>query len=188
MPPQTIESRVERLEHRVTELESLPDRVTAIESQIVQHQEMHGAFSAVREEIRAGDEETRRVLGERLDENGRHMRVLHEDVIGRLAIIQEGQSARRRTKGRLTSFQPPLDAGRTVGAQNRHPSPPEPHRKSFHLDSLSRRWHRRLMARGVEKREQSDEATAADQHERGGPQEASRGGDCRLRVDVDGAR
>ena len=43
-----------------------------------------------------GDEETRRVLGERIDENGRHMRVLHEDVIGRLAIIQEGQSARRK--------------------------------------------------------------------------------------------
>ncbi len=41
-------------------------------------------------------EETRRVLGERIDENGRHMRVLHEEVIGRLATIQEGQSAPRR--------------------------------------------------------------------------------------------
>ena len=119
MPPETIESRVDRLERRVTDLETLLDRITAIESQIVQlRAEMRGEFSAVREEIRSGDEETRRVLGgridetarvlgqridetahvlgERIDENGRHMRVLHEEVIGRLATIQEGQSAPRR--------------------------------------------------------------------------------------------
>jgi archaellum component FlaC len=93
MPPQTIESRVERLEHRVTELESLPDLVTAVESQIVQlRSEMRDEFSAVRAEfaavragIHAGDEETRRF-----------MRVLHEEVIGRLAVIQEGQPSRGR--------------------------------------------------------------------------------------------
>ena len=128
MPPETIESRVDRLERRMTYLENLPDRITALESQIVQQRvEMRGDFSAVREEIRTGDSElgeridetTRvlgeridetarvlgeridefaRVLGERIDENGRHMRVLHEDVIGRLAIIQEGQSAPRRRR------------------------------------------------------------------------------------------
>jgi len=127
MPPETIESRADNLERRVTDLETLPDRIPAIESQIVQlRTEMRGEFSAVREEIRTGDrvlgeridettrvlgerldettrvlqrlEETTRVLGERIDENGRHMRVLHEDVIGRLAIIQEGQSARRRRR------------------------------------------------------------------------------------------
>jgi hypothetical protein len=43
-------------------------------------------------------EEATRVLGERIDENGRHMRVLHEEVIGRIAIIQEGQSAHRRRR------------------------------------------------------------------------------------------
>ena len=43
-------------------------------------------------------DEFARVLGERIDETGRHMRVLHEEVIGRLAIIQEGQSARRRRR------------------------------------------------------------------------------------------
>ena len=108
MPPETIESRVDRLERRATDLETLPDRIIAIESQIVQlRAEMRGEFSAVREEIRSGDEETRRVLGgridetarvlgERIDDNGRHMRVLHEEVIGRLATIQEGQSAPRR--------------------------------------------------------------------------------------------
>ena len=127
MPPETIESRADNLERRVTDLETLPDRIPAIESQIVQlRTEMRGEFSAVREEIRTGDrvlgeridettrvlgerldettrvlqrlEETTRVLGERIDENGRHMRVLHEDVIGRLAIIEEGQSARRRRR------------------------------------------------------------------------------------------
>jgi len=132
MPPETIESRVDHLERRVTDLETRPDRITAIESQIVQQRaEMHGEFSAVRAETRTGDEETRRVLGERIDEtarvlgeridkttrvlderidetarvlgerideNGRQMRVLHEDVIGRLAIIQEGQSLRRRRR------------------------------------------------------------------------------------------
>ena len=110
MPPETIASRVDNLERRVTDLETLPDRITAVESQIVQlRTEMRGEFSAVREEIRSGDEETRRVLGgridetarvlgERIDENGRHMRVLHEEVIGRLAIIQEGQSAPRRRR------------------------------------------------------------------------------------------
>ena len=72
MPPETIESRVDHLERRVTDLETLPDRITAIESQIVQLRvEMRGEFSAVREEIRSGDEETRRVLGERIDETTR---------------------------------------------------------------------------------------------------------------------
>ena len=102
MPPQTIGNRVDRLEQRVTELERLPDRMSALESQIVQlRAEMRDEFSAVRQEIRAGDEETRRVLGERIDETNRHMRVLHEDVIGRLAVIQEGlPTAPRKRRGK----------------------------------------------------------------------------------------
>ena len=61
------------------DLASLPARVTAVELQIVQlRQEMRAEFSAVRQEwraeIRQGDEETRR-----------YMRVLHEDVIARIA-------------------------------------------------------------------------------------------------------
>ena len=105
MPPETIDSR-DRLESRVSELEKLPDRLTAIESQIVQlRSEMRDEFSAVREEIRAGDtvlaakiDETRREMHELNDETRRHMLVLHEEVIGRLAIIQEGQPPRRRRK------------------------------------------------------------------------------------------
>ena len=42
-----------------------------------------GVISTLRKEIRAGDEETRR-----------QMRMLHEDVITRLALIQEGRISR----------------------------------------------------------------------------------------------
>ena len=66
MPPQPLATRVERLEQRMTALEELP-RVEALESQIGQLRgEMHGEFAALRTEMRAGDEETRRVLREEL--------------------------------------------------------------------------------------------------------------------------
>ena len=85
MPPQTIGNRVDRLEQRVTELERLPDRMSALELQIVQlRAEMREEFSAVRQEIREGDEETRRF-----------MRVLHEEVIGRIATMKESQPPTR---------------------------------------------------------------------------------------------
>jgi hypothetical protein len=47
------------------------------------------------DEIRAGDEETRRVLTERMeslfDAHERHMRLLHEDLVGRIATMNEGR-------------------------------------------------------------------------------------------------
>jgi hypothetical protein len=110
MPPQAIENRVDHLERRVTELEKLPERLTAVESQIVQlRTEMRDQFSAVRQEIRAGDEETRRLMTaqdeetRRLmiagdEETRRFMRVLHEEVIGRFATFQERQPATRRKR------------------------------------------------------------------------------------------
>ena len=131
MATQTTEKRVELLERRVTNLESLPERMDRVESQIVQlRTEMHGEFSAVREEIRtagegvkrelreeirAGDEETRRlmrVLHEEVrrefreeiragdEETQRLMRVLHEDVIGRFAVLTEGRAPGGRRKRR----------------------------------------------------------------------------------------
>jgi len=88
MPQQTLVSRVDRLERRVKSLEALPARMNRLESQFLQmRQEVRCEFSAVREglraEIRAGDEETRRL-----------MRVLHEDVIARLSLIQENKANR----------------------------------------------------------------------------------------------
>jgi hypothetical protein len=112
MPLKSLEDRMDRLERRVEILEQLPERVTALESQIVLlRDEMRSEFSALRgetragdeqvittlrEEIRAGDEETRRVLTERMeflfDANERHMRLLHEDLVQRIATINEGRS------------------------------------------------------------------------------------------------
>jgi hypothetical protein len=110
MQERSIVERVEILERKVEALETLPDRVTRVELQLVQlRDEMRAEFSAIRgaggegltlaalrddieetrsvlrEEIRAGDEETRR-----------YMRMLHEDVIARLALIQEGQRPRKK--------------------------------------------------------------------------------------------
>jgi archaellum component FlaC len=99
MPSQPIGNRVDRLEECVTELEKLPERVTRVELQIVQlRSEMRDEFSAVRQEIRAGDEETRRQLTEQIEETRRYMRVLHEDVIGRFAALQEGRPTLRRKR------------------------------------------------------------------------------------------
>jgi hypothetical protein len=99
-------------ETRVAKLEHLPERIDGLAWQTVQlrtemhdefsalRNEMHDElsalrtamrdeFSAVRVEIRAGDEETRR-----------YMRVLHEEVIGRLAAIQAAQDDSRPRRGK----------------------------------------------------------------------------------------
>ena len=63
MATQTLATRVDSLEERVTRLEELPARVDALTLQVSQlRDEMRVEFSAVRDEIRAGDEETRRTL------------------------------------------------------------------------------------------------------------------------------
>ena len=72
----------EILEETVRELATLPKRVEAVESQIVRlREEMRGEFAAVRQEIRGGKEETRR-----------YMRVLHEEILARIATIAEGRN------------------------------------------------------------------------------------------------
>jgi hypothetical protein len=52
----------------------------------------------LREEIRAGDEETRRVLREEIRagdaEIMSHARILHEEVMSRFALLQEGKPPR----------------------------------------------------------------------------------------------
>jgi hypothetical protein len=85
----------------VGKLEHLPEGNDELASQIVQlhtaigdefsavRTEMHGEFSAVRDEMRLGDEETRR-----------YMRVLHEEVISRIATIQEREDASRPRRGK----------------------------------------------------------------------------------------
>ena len=81
MSQDTLTVRVKRLEHRVEILEQLPGRVSALESQIVRlRDEIHSEFSAMQTVIRDVDEDTRR-----------YMRMLHEDLIERIARLSEGR-------------------------------------------------------------------------------------------------
>lgn len=78
----SVEGRLVAVEGRLGEVES---RLGAVEGQIVQLRTgMTAEFSSVRKELRmeikAGDEETRRL-----------MRVLHEEVIARIAMLGEGR-------------------------------------------------------------------------------------------------
>lgn len=105
MARQTLESRVESLERRVTTLEQLPARMDGLELQIVQlRAEMRDEFSAtrgemvagndetrrsLRDEIRAGDEETRRVLRDEI-------RDAHVMVV--TTLMEQIDGARRETR------------------------------------------------------------------------------------------
>jgi hypothetical protein len=84
MATQTLAARMDNVEQRVTRLEELPARVDALALQISQlGDEMHGEFSTVRDEIRGGDEETRRTLRDEIragDEETR--RVLRDEIRG----------------------------------------------------------------------------------------------------------
>jgi len=75
MQERSLDKRVDLVERKMEALETLPDRVTRVELQLVH----------LRDEIRSGDDETRR-----------YMRVLHEDVIARLATIQEVRRPRKK--------------------------------------------------------------------------------------------
>jgi DNA anti-recombination protein RmuC len=102
MASQTLVSRLDKLEERVTLLEQLPARVDALALQISQlRDEMRAEFSAARsrdeetsQRVSALHQETNR----RFDETNRRISVLHEDIIGRLALIQEGQPRPRQRR------------------------------------------------------------------------------------------
>jgi hypothetical protein len=83
MPNSLLASRVEILETTVDALATLPARMTSLEDRLTSLESQVGALSgdlnSLRAEVRGGDEETRN-----------QMRILHEDVISRLALLQEG--------------------------------------------------------------------------------------------------
>ena len=153
MPPQTIESRVERLERRVTELEQLPARIDDLTLQISQLcTEMRDEFSAVRgemaeqgrglraemaeqgESLRAEMAEQsatiistlRTEIADRDEARGTHMRVLYEDVISRIALLQEGLAVRRKRKNEKGSWKSDRLAA---------PAPKANHFSIYHLPS-----------------------------------------------------
>ena len=100
MAKATLTQRVEVLEHKVNGLATLPVRAGAVERELKEfradveaefgkvHAELalvRDEFAPVRTEIREGDEETRR-----------YMRVLYEELIGRIRTMGEGIDELRR--------------------------------------------------------------------------------------------
>ena len=107
MSPQTIENRVENLEQRVTVLEEVPARIDALTLQVSQlREEMHAEFSAIRaefksdlrHEISALRDEFKAELRSEIADAKNQSRILYEDVIARLALIQEGLNGRGRSR------------------------------------------------------------------------------------------
>jgi hypothetical protein len=108
MPERTMTERLENLEKKMELLERLPERVSAVELQILHiRSEMHGQFSAVRSEMHEQFSAVRGEMHEQfsavrdelhteIEETRRYMRVLHEEVLSRIAVIQEGHARRRR--------------------------------------------------------------------------------------------
>jgi vacuolar-type H+-ATPase subunit I/STV1 len=82
----TLAARVAAIESQMQTLQELPNRVASLDSRVASLEvqilrlrgEMREEFYAVRQEIKAGDEETRR-----------YMRVLHEEVISRIKLLGE---------------------------------------------------------------------------------------------------
>ena len=123
MNTQALKNRVEIPERTVEGLAELPDRMGALESQVSQlRTEMRVEFSAVRtemrqlneetrdglrQEMRQVNEETRRELRGRIEDLGTHMRVLHEEVISRIALLDE------HTNGPSRIRHPPTGQPRT---------------------------------------------------------------------------
>jgi len=113
----TLTNRVEVLEQKVERLEKLPERMDSLELQFVQFREevrvefsaMRGEFSTIRAEIRAGDEQTRVDLRAEIragdEETRTYMRVLHEEVLSRIALLDEHRNGSAR-------FRPPLKTAR----------------------------------------------------------------------------
>ena len=111
MEKRSIADRVETLEMIVEELRKLPAQIEALDARVASldarlgslneqflhfRTETRGEFSAVREEMRAGfakvDEDFVRMREEMRqgdEDTRRYMRVLHEDVIARIAVLSE---------------------------------------------------------------------------------------------------
>ena len=100
MQERLVIERLQILERKVELLEALPARVTAVELQLVQLRgEMHVEFSAIRAEMATGLDALRDQLRDEIrsgdTETRRYMRVLHEEVVARIATIQEGSRSRK---------------------------------------------------------------------------------------------
>lgn len=102
MQPRSIEERVSILERQMQEMRDLPERVSNLESQILQlGQEIRDEFSATRLEFRGelavavttlrGELATAVALANAIADTNMHMRTLHEEALSRIATIGEGR-------------------------------------------------------------------------------------------------
>ena len=92
MHVQTLANRMGILERKVEGLEQFPERVASLELQISRfRREVHVEFSTVRGEMK----EFHGIAMNRIHERQTEMRVLHEEVISRIALLNEGGNRRR---------------------------------------------------------------------------------------------
>jgi len=86
MQERSIIERIVIAEEKVETPDVSAGHPTALERQLMQlREELRSELSAFREEVRGGDEETRR-----------HVRLLHDTLIARLTAIGDGMNRRRR--------------------------------------------------------------------------------------------
>ena len=85
------------LERQMQEMRELPERVTKLESQILQlREEIQNAFSALRTDMRGEIAAAVATLRQAIDQTNAHMRALHEEALSRIATIGEGRRARKK--------------------------------------------------------------------------------------------
>ena len=96
------------LEGKMQEMRELPERVTRLESQVLQiRHEMRDEFSATRSEFRGefalavtslrGEIAAAvTTLANAIADTNTHMRALHEDALSRIATVGEGRRPRKK--------------------------------------------------------------------------------------------
>ena len=100
MAARSLTERIEILEQKVGDLQELPGRMAAVESHILQLRgEVRDGFSAIHARMATHDQrfesidqrfdDLSRQMREGHQEIGRHMRLLHEDVLARIAATGE---------------------------------------------------------------------------------------------------
>ena len=103
MAARSLTERVEILEQKVGDLQLRPARLDALESQILQLRgEMRDEFSAIRERLENHGRQFEAIdqrfesIDRRFEETHRFMRVLHEEVLTRFSLLEEGRGRRKR--------------------------------------------------------------------------------------------
>src|SRR5688572_16867427 len=123
--PLRVEQRLTALEARMTALEHLPARMDRLATEMVEFRsEMRDEFAAVRGEIAAVDAR----LSASIEDSRRESRVLHEDVIARIAVLGKGLAAHGQALAALSAetraMREMFDtvSSRLTGIENRLPA------------------------------------------------------------------